>query len=63
MEEVPRYDVLGVVPSRKEEEKSYWHKIGAAFTNKDGSINVKLDFFPSHPTTTIQLRKPKETVE
>jgi hypothetical protein len=27
-------------------ESSYWTKIGAAFINKDGSINVELDALP-----------------
>ena len=27
-------------------EKSYWTKIGAAFTNKDGSITIQLDALP-----------------
>ena len=26
--------------------KSYWTKVGMAFVNKDGSINVFLDAFP-----------------
>jgi hypothetical protein len=26
--------------------KSYWNRIGAAFVNNDGSINVKLDAVP-----------------
>lgn len=44
-----RYDVLYVqsVDIRNGElvklEKSRWNRIGAAFVNKDGSINVKFD--------------------
>lgn len=26
--------------------KKYWHRIGVAFLNNDGSINVKLDSLP-----------------
>lgn len=26
--------------------KSYWNRIGVAFVNRDGSINVKLDSLP-----------------
>jgi hypothetical protein len=26
--------------------KNYWNRIGVAFVNKDGSINVKLDAVP-----------------
>jgi hypothetical protein len=39
------------------EDKSYWTRIGIAFTNKDGSLNLKLDFFPTDIlNTTIQVR-------
>ncbi len=31
---------------RKQGDKSYFHKCGVAFVNKDGSLNVKLDLFP-----------------
>lgn len=27
-------------------DKSYWNRIGVAFINRDGSINVKLDALP-----------------
>lgn len=39
--------------------KSRWTKIGMAFVNKDGSINVLLDAFPKDGK--IQLRdKPRK---
>jgi hypothetical protein len=34
--------------------RSYWTRIGVAFTNRDGSINVKLDAIPVNGE--IQLR-------
>ena len=27
-------------------DKSFWNRVGVAFTNRDGSINVKLDALP-----------------
>ena len=38
-------------------QKTYWNRAGAAFTNNDGSINVKLDLFPG---VTFQIREPKD---
>ena len=35
-------------------ERSFWVKIGAAFPNRDGSINVYLDAFPVNGR--LQLR-------
>ncbi|HVU04832.1 MAG TPA: hypothetical protein VHE30_23940 [Polyangiaceae bacterium] len=34
--------------------KSYWNRIGVAFVNHDGSINVKLDAVPV--TGELQIR-------
>jgi hypothetical protein len=34
--------------------KSYWNRIGVAFVNNDGSINVKLDAVPV--TGELQIR-------
>jgi hypothetical protein len=36
--------------------KTYWTRIGVAFENRDGSWNLKFDFVPTSPGTTIQLR-------
>ncbi len=37
-------------------KKSFWTNVGVAFENRDGSWNLRFDFFPTHPATTIQLR-------
>ena len=46
-----------LVPAKGEgkDQKTYFNRAGVAFTNNDGSINVKLDMFP---TLTFQLREP-----
>ena len=46
------------VTEREGQDKSYWTKIGAAFVNKDGSINVALDALPVNGR--IQLREPHD---
>lgn len=41
------------------DNRTFWNRAGAAFQNSDGSLNVKLDFFPD---LTFQVRdvKPKD---
>lgn len=43
---------------QKNGDKSYWHRCGIAFVNKDGSINLKLDLFPG---VDLQVRDRKES--
>lgn len=47
--------VFGVV-KREGQDRNYWNRIGTAFKNRDGSINVRFDFLPMDPSTTIQIR-------
>ncbi len=52
--------VYAVVEKEKNgERKSYWTRIGAAFTNRDGSITLFLSAFPIG-TDKLQVREPKE---
>ncbi|HEY7724641.1 MAG TPA: hypothetical protein VH880_04875 [Anaeromyxobacteraceae bacterium] len=52
---------LGVyaVVERKEGQKPYWLKIGVAFTNRDGSLTLVLDAFPTG-TNRLQVREQRE---
>lgn len=43
-------------------EKTYWNKIGVAFVNKDGSLNVTLNAFPVNGKLHIR-EKNGETPE
>ncbi len=36
------------------DQKTYFNRAGVAFENRDGSLNVKLDMFP---TLTFQIRE------
>ncbi len=46
------------VLDRKDGGKPYWMKIGAAFTNRDGSLTAVLDAFPSS-TNRLQIREAR----
>ena len=39
-------------------DKSYWNRIGSAFVNKDGSLNVVLNAFPVDGRLHIRDAKP-----
>jgi hypothetical protein len=41
----------------------YWTRIGVAFVNRDGSINVKLDALPTSGTLQIRDYEPREEFE
>jgi hypothetical protein len=39
------------------ESKTYWNRAGVAFENRDGSLNLRLDLFP---TLTFNIRESRE---
>ncbi len=47
------------IPESRDGEKAFWVKIGVAFTNRDGSINLILDALPLG-TNRLQIREQKE---
>ena len=56
--ETTKYKVAYVITERN--DKSYWTRIGVAFINKDGSLNVKLDALPIGGTMQIRDYEPRE---
>lgn len=44
-------------------ERSFWNRIGVAFTNRDGSLSVKLDCLPMNGTIQIRDYEPREDYE
>ncbi len=47
------------IPESRDGEKAFWVKIGVAFTNRDGSINLILDALPLG-TNRLQIREQKD---
>ena len=56
--ETTKYKVAYVITERN--DRTFWNRIGVAFTNKDGSINVKLDALPIGGTLQIRDYEPRE---
>lgn len=44
----------------KKHGKSYWNKIGVAFVNRDGSINLKLEALPINGEVHIRKYVERE---
>jgi hypothetical protein len=44
----------------KRDKKSYWNRIGVAFVNHDGSLNVKLEAVPVSGEMHIRDFNPRE---
>lgn len=42
------------------ETKSFWVRVGVAFENKDGSINVRLDALPLNGTLQLREYEPRD---
>lgn len=56
-----RMKVCYVITTRG--EKKYWNRIGVAFVNSDGSINVKLESLPVGGDFQIRDYVPREERE
>ena len=44
-------------------EKSYWNRIGTAFHNQDGSMNIYLDALPRDGKVQIREQTERDTKE
>jgi len=51
------YKVVYTIVQRARDGKKFWLRIGAAFTNQDGSVNVLLDAMPTNGQ--LQIREPR----
>ena len=52
-------NIKNVYMIQKGEKTNFWTKIGVAFVNKDGSLNVKLNAVPVDGQMQIRDPKPK----
>lgn len=48
------------VVEKNKEGKSFWHRIGVAFVNQDGSLSVKLQALPMGGEMQIRDYQPRE---
>jgi len=53
-----RLDVFSIREARKEGGKAFWIRVGSAWVNQDGSINVTLDALPVDGKLSIRAPRP-----
>ena len=53
-------DVYTII-EKDELEKAFWLRVGAAFENRDGSLNIFLDALPVNGKLHVRDRKAKES--
>ncbi len=56
----PKFKVVYTIVERGEGKKPFWIRIGAAFVNRDQSMNVKLDAHPQNGMLHIRDYVPWE---
>ena len=52
-------DVYTII-EKDELDKAFWLRVGAAFENRDGSLNIFLDALPVNGKLHVRERKIKE---
>lgn len=50
--------VYTIIDNNQEDQKDYWLRVGSAWKNDDGSINIKLNALPVNGR--LQVREPNE---
>jgi hypothetical protein len=58
--EQSRMKIAYVITQRK--DRHFWNRVGVAFVNNDGSINVKLEAVPVSGEIQIRDYQPKDEV-
>lgn len=48
------YKVVYTIVTRERDGQKFWLRVGAAFRNRDGSINIKLDAMPTNGELQIR---------
>ncbi|NOY92856.1 MAG: hypothetical protein GXP55_16855 [Deltaproteobacteria bacterium] len=54
------FKVVYTIVDRQRDGKKFWLRIGAAFENRDGSMNVLLDAMPTNGQLQIREYRPFE---
>lgn len=55
-----RLEVYSIIESDSENGNAYWHRIGCAFINKDGSINGYFNSLPLDGKFHMRRRTQKQ---
>ncbi len=53
-------EVFTVIAARKEGDRDYWHRVGSAWKNRDGSLTIKLNSLPMNGELIVKKPLPRE---
>ena len=60
MLEENKVKIAYTVVERNKDGRKFWVRVGAAFVNRDGSLNVRLDAMPVNGELQIRDYQPRE---
>jgi hypothetical protein len=60
MLEETKVKIAYTVVERNKDGRKFWVRVGAAFVNRDGSLNVRLDAMPVNGELQIRDYQPRE---
>jgi hypothetical protein len=63
MLEENKVKIAYTVVERNQDGRKFWVRVGAAFVNRDGSLNVRLDAMPVNGELQIRDYQPREARE
>jgi hypothetical protein len=63
MLEENKVKIAYTVVERNKDGRKFWVRVGAAFVNRDGSLNVRLDAMPVNGELHIRDYQPREARE
>lgn len=53
-------EVYTVIESRREGDRNYWHRVGSAWKNRDGSLSIKLNSLPMNGELIVKKPRPRD---
>lgn len=63
MLEESKVKIAYTVVERNKDGRKFWVRVGAAFVNRDGSLNVRLDAMPVNGELQIRDYQPRDARE
>lgn len=56
----PQFHVYTVIDSTQPGGRAFWQRVGSAWSNKDGSLNIVLNALPVNGKLHVRAPNPKD---